>query len=114
MKGHQFKTITKAIFLKPSIFFDQNYYETMSEHQHTPSSMVNPKNFIFQAQTQVLKSITADRTSIVLFSCHLEILLKIVKANNSCHQSTWTLYRICNSPDHGKFQVRTMQIVGVL
>lgn len=114
MKGHQFKTITKAIFLKPSIFFDQNYYETMSEHQHTPSSMVNPKNFIFQAQTQVLKSITADRTSIVLFSCHLEILLKIVKANNSCHQSTWTLYRICDSPDHGKFQVRTMQIVGVL
>lgn len=114
MKGHQFKTITKAIFLKPSIFFDQNYYETMSEHQHTPSSMVNPKNFIFQAQAQVLKSITADRTSIVLFSCHLEILLKIVKANNSCHQSTWTLYRICDSPDHGKFQVRTMQIVGVL
>lgn len=112
MKGHQFKTITKAIFLKPSIFFDQNYYETMSEHQHTPSSMVNPKNFIFQAQ--VLKSITADRTSIVLFSCHLEILLKIVIANNSCHQSTWTLYRICDSPDHGKFQVRTMQIVGVL
>lgn len=112
MKGHQFKTITKAIFLKPSIFFDQNYYETMSEHQHTPSSMVNPKNFIFQAQ--VLKSTTADRTSIVLFSCHLEILLKIVIANNSCHQSTWTLYRICDSPDHGQFQVRTMQIVGVL
>jgi len=46
----------------------------MSEHQHTPSSMVNPKNFIFQAQAQaqVLKSITADRTSIVLFSCHFD------------------------------------------
>jgi hypothetical protein len=74
VKEHQFKTITKAIFLRPSIFFDQNYYETMSEHQHTPSSMVNPKNFIFQAQAQaqVLKSITADRTSIVLFSCHFD------------------------------------------
>lgn len=89
MKGQQFETIAKAIFMKPSIFFDQNYYETLSENQHTPSSMVNPKNFIFQAQ--VRKSITADRTSIVLFSCHLEILSKIVKANNSCHQSTWTL-----------------------